>query len=130
MKRLFVVSCAVMMMLFMVAAPGYSQDQDHSVMPRSGQDACKTDIKEFCKGIKRGGGRIWTCLKSNEDRLSQGCKDHIAQVREKRKEFHNACNDDVNKFCKGIVPGKGRIAACLKSHERELSETCRGIFQK
>jgi hypothetical protein len=119
-----------MMMLFMVAAPGYSQDQDQSVMRRSGQGACMIDIQEFCKGIKRGGGRIWTCLKSNEDRLSQGCKDYIAQVREKRKDFHNACETDINKFCKEILPGKGRIVSCLKSHERELSETCRNIFQK
>lgn len=130
MKRLLAISCAVMMMLFLVATPGHSQDQDQTVMPRSGKGACKADIKEFCKGIKQGDGRIQACLKSNEDRLSQDCKDHIAQVRERAKEFHQACKADVNKFCKGIVPGKGRIASCLKSHEAELSDTCRVLFQR
>lgn len=130
MKRPLVVCAAVMTMIFMVVVPGLSQDQDQGVVPQRVKHACKADIKEFCQGIKPGGGRIWACLKSNEDRLSRDCKDHIAQARERVKEFRQACRADMDKFCKGIVPGEGRIAACLKNHERELSETCRSIFQK
>lgn len=34
------------------------------------------------------------------------------------------CKDDVEKFCKDIKPGGGRIWACLKSHESELTAAC------
>lgn len=130
MNRLSVISCAVIVMLFLVAAPGRSQDQDQKMMPRSAKGACNADIKEFCKDIKPGGGGIWACLKSNEDRLSQDCKYQIALAREKAKEFNQACRADVNRFCEGILSGKGRIASCLKSHEAELSDTCRALFRR
>lgn len=35
------------------------------------------------------------------------------------------CADDVAKFCKDVKPGEGRVAACLKEHEKELSQACR-----
>ncbi|MBN1531852.1 MAG: hypothetical protein JXA20_04255 [Spirochaetes bacterium] len=38
------------------------------------------------------------------------------------------CKADVDKFCKDIRPGHGRIAKCLKSHEAELSEACKAHF--
>jgi hypothetical protein len=36
------------------------------------------------------------------------------------------CADDIEKYCKEIKPGGGRILNCLKSHETELSVSCRG----
>ena len=129
MKKLSIITCALMI-IFLWVAPAFTQDQDETVMPKSGKGACKADIEKFCKGIKPGGGRLWACIKSNNDRLSQECKDHIAMVREKTKEFNQACKDDSKKFCKGIPHGKGRIASCLKSHEAELSDTCRALFQE
>ena len=36
------------------------------------------------------------------------------------------CADDIEKYCKEIKPGGGRLLNCLKSHETELSESCRG----
>ena len=35
------------------------------------------------------------------------------------------CLADAQKLCPGIAPGGGRIAACLKSHEAELSPECK-----
>lgn len=35
------------------------------------------------------------------------------------------CKADVDKFCKGVRPGGGRIWACLKSNEANLSQPCR-----
>ena len=36
------------------------------------------------------------------------------------------CADDIEKYCKEIKPGGGRILNCLKSHETELSISCKG----
>lgn len=35
------------------------------------------------------------------------------------------CKEDAEKLCKGIEPGEGRIAQCLKQHESELSAACK-----
>jgi Cysteine rich repeat len=36
------------------------------------------------------------------------------------------CADDIEKYCKGVKPGGGRILNCLKAHEAELTVSCRG----
>jgi len=35
------------------------------------------------------------------------------------------CADDVQRFCKDVQPGGGRIARCLKEHEDNVSPACR-----
>jgi hypothetical protein len=124
MIKIFLYACTVMASLLLVSIIGLSQDDG----VRSG--ACKADVAKFCKDIKPGGGRIWACLKSNENSLSQPCRDRMATAREKGRELHQACKDDVKKFCKGIPHGKGRIRSCLKSHENELAPACKAAVQK
>ena len=35
------------------------------------------------------------------------------------------CNAEMQKFCKDVAPGDGRILKCLREHETQLSEACR-----
>ena len=35
------------------------------------------------------------------------------------------CKADMEKFCKDVKPGEGRIVKCMKEHEAELSEACK-----
>jgi hypothetical protein len=130
MRKTLAIICAVTISFFMATSPVLAQDQDKILNPREGRGECKADIEKFCKDIKPGGGRIWVCLKSNGDRLSQECANHMALVSERSKEFRQACKGDVEKFCKGIVAGKGRIVSCLKSHEAELSNACAAVFRR
>ena len=39
--------------------------------------------------------------------------------------FNGTCAADVVKHCKGVEPGGGRVTACLKLHEAELSAECK-----
>ena len=36
-----------------------------------------------------------------------------------------ACHTDIDRWCKNVIPGKGRLGACLLPHEKELSKRCR-----
>lgn len=40
-------------------------------------------------------------------------------------EGTDPCAADVQKFCSDIQPGNGRIVACLKAHENDLSGACK-----
>jgi phage host-nuclease inhibitor protein Gam len=127
MKTLSILTCGIMI-FFLGLTPAFSQDR--AVMTKSDKGACKADIEKFCKDIKPGEGRLQACIKSNEDRLTQQCKDHMVREQEKTKEFIRACKDESKKFCKEIKPGQGRIVSCLKSHEAELSDTCKASLRK
>lgn len=85
---------------------------------------CSEDIASFCKDVKPGGGRIISCLKKHEGELSPVCKDKLREVQKRIDEAKQACATDIEKFCKGIEPGEGRIARCLEEHAPELSSSC------
>ena len=46
-------------------------------------------------------------------------------MKELLKEVHQACEEDIHFLCAGIQPGGGRIAACLKQSESEVSAGCK-----
>lgn len=98
--------------------------------PALAQGPCAAEVQQLCQGIPPGGGRIHACLRSNADRLSPACKQELAQAAQRAREVHQKCQPDVWQFCQGIAPGQGRILACLKSHEAELSPPCAEEFAR
>jgi len=36
-----------------------------------------------------------------------------------------SCREDAKRLCAGVKPGEGRVAACLKQHESEVSGACK-----
>lgn len=36
-----------------------------------------------------------------------------------------ACHADIERWCKTVKPGEGRIGACLKAKSKKLSKSCR-----
>jgi hypothetical protein len=40
------------------------------------------------------------------------------------------CRADVEKLCKGVEHGQGRIAECMKQHEAQVSGECKAHMQK
>jgi len=43
---------------------------------------------------------------------------------------HALCRPDVDRLCPGIQPGGGRIVACLKQNEAQLSAACKDAVAK
>jgi hypothetical protein len=41
-----------------------------------------------------------------------------------------ACKSDVDKLCPGIQPGGGRIIACLKQNQAQVSAACKDALAK
>ena len=38
-----------------------------------------------------------------------------------------ACKGDYDKFCKGTMPGGGRVLACLSQQHDQLSDGCKKV---
>lgn len=92
---------------------------------QAAQGPCADDAAKYCKDVKPGGGRLAKCLKDNEKQLSPACRASIEESKKKVQEAHQACSDDVQKYCKDVKPGRGRIVKCLKEHEKDLSPECK-----
>jgi hypothetical protein len=90
---------------------------------------CKADVQKFCKDVKPGGGRIIACLKEHESDLSPECKAAGAKAKDKMSEAKEACKGDLDKYCKGVQPGQGRLVKCLADNKDKLSGSCKGVIE-
>jgi hypothetical protein len=87
---------------------------------------CKIDHEKFCKEILQPKAKITQCLLEHNDNLSDACKSSLKILTDKvRTQMKDSCKDDVNKYCKWIIPGGGRIIKCLFKNESSLSNSCR-----
>ena len=91
---------------------------------------CAQEIAKYCKEVKAGGGRILNCLNEHQNELSDSCKIKLEESKKRLMEAQQACAGDMEKFCKNVQPGGGRILKCLREHTQELSHACRKITEK
>ena len=94
---------------------------------------CQDDAQKFCKDAGTGAAHM-KCMKEHEAELSEPCK----QMRERIKErvhkrldqAKEACQSDIDKYCKDVKEGEGRIAACLKGHVDDLGPRCKIAYDR
>lgn len=93
------------------------------------QDPCAVDVKQFCADLPPQSGRVQSCLRQNEARLSPACKAKRASVASRFRaifqEFAVACQGDARRLCSEVKPGKGQVLACLLRQQDDLSSACR-----
>jgi len=95
----------------------------------SARGECKADREKLCKDVKKDDMQaMHQCMKSHEGEVSEPCRMHRAELRERSKEVRNACRADFKKLCKGVMPGKGRRVSCLKDKEGEVSAECKSAL--
>ena len=85
---------------------------------------CAADVKKFCGDVQPGQGAIAKCMKAHDAELSPACREGMKARAEKAESVREDCKRDVEKFCKGIAPGGGRILACLSARQAELNPAC------
>ena len=109
--------------LFFLSAGGRTYAAE-TVLP------CAEEISKYCKEVKPGGGRILDCLNEHQKDLSVSCKKKLEESKKRLMEAQQACSGDMERFCKDIQPGGGRILKCLRGHTQELSSSCRQEVEK
>jgi hypothetical protein len=114
-NQLFALMVALMCLILLTASNALTEDTV----------SCADEIEKFCKDVEPGGGRIAKCLAEHKNDLSPSCQERTKEVRKKMRGIHEACQDDVQKFCYDVQPGEGRIAKCLKEHKSEMSSECK-----
>jgi hypothetical protein len=86
---------------------------------------CADDAAKFCGKVQQGGGRMFGCLKQNEDQLSPACKQHLVEVKKALDAVHQACKEDITSFCGGGQKGDSGMLKCLKANRSRLSGDCK-----
>lgn len=109
------------LMLIAALAAGWSA-QSSAAQPAF---PCAEEIGKYCKGLQLGSGHIQNCLKEHEATLSASCKSKLEASIAHHEEIKARCGADVERLCKDVKPGRGRIVQCLKTHHRQVSSSCK-----
>src|SRR3954464_14288288 len=57
------------------------------------------------------------------------CASHAAFAQELTSTQRDACMGDYEKYCKSVVPGGGRIIACLAKESDKLTPACKKVLE-
>ncbi len=94
-------------------------------LPASAEDACLADAGRLCSSIPAGQGRVYYCLRSSWNQLSDGCRQLLDWARQRAGEVALDCQADAFAYCQGVPAGKGRLYACLAGHRDQISSECK-----
>lgn len=107
------------------------------------RELCKDDIEEVCgyekdslDSIAGYDGRVIECLQDYKDELvTPACKDRVHILTERAAQdirmdrpLADACYEDRQRLCEGIVPGDARVLRCLQDNRDKLTYECRATL--
>lgn len=92
---------------------------------------CSQEIKTYCSTVTPGGGRLVSCAKAHEDKLSSECiyainragywLDFLARTL---TYVTDQCGSDAVKYCPDVKLGEERVLNCLRANEAKLNKYC------
>lgn len=98
------------------------------------QDAlkgCENELKTYCSDVTPGEGRLVSCARAYEDKLSTQCVYAINRagywleyLASTISYVATQCRADALKYCPDVEIGEQRVLDCLASHRAELNEYC------
>jgi phytoene/squalene synthetase len=113
--------------------PGYAEDRP----ARRVADECKADIETYCTDVKPGRGRVISCLRAHSEKLAKSCAAAVQDVAEQAEAMKAAisfvqteCREDLDRYCKTVTPGEGRLLKCLDENAAGVSERCKAALKE
>ena len=92
---------------------------------------CSNEIETYCSSVTPGGGRLVSCAKAHEDKLSSQCISAINRAGYWVSFLANTlayvvlqCEADARKFCPDVELGEERVLNCLSDNRANLSKYC------
>jgi hypothetical protein len=127
MKTKTIFGIAICLTLLFAISAGAQQSLVETVA-----NGCKTEIDTYCKDVTPGEGRVLACLYARIDKLSSQCEyalyDAAVQLERAVSALTyvvNECADDLNKFCKNVPAGEGRLLDCIEKNDAKVSVRCK-----
>ena len=94
---------------------------------------CEAEIEQLCPDSSDGSVRT-RCLEQRAKQLPPPCQSQLQERfvkwKEDRSRLVAACDEDIQRFCRGVKPGGGKMLQCLQSHGQEVSDRCYQTFPK
>jgi hypothetical protein len=94
-------------------------------------EGCSNELKTYCSDVTPGGGRLVSCAKAHEDKLSPECISAINRagywvqsIASTLRYVATQCVSDALKYCPDVELGEERVINCLASNRAELSKYC------
>ncbi len=92
---------------------------------------CSKEIKAYCSSVTPGGGRLVSCAKAHEDKLSSECiyatnrAGYWVNLLARTLTYvASQCKADALKYCPEVKLGEERVLNCLSANTASLNKYC------
>ncbi len=92
---------------------------------------CSKELNAYCSAVTPGGGRLVSCAKAHEDKLSSECIYSINRagywldtLARTLSYVATQCGADALKFCPDVKLGEERVLNCLSENKANLNKFC------
>ena len=92
---------------------------------------CSKEIEAYCSSVTPGGGRLVSCAKAHEDKLSSECIYSINRagywvdmLGRALTYVASQCGADAQKYCPDVKLGEERVLNCLRKNKANLNKYC------
>ena len=94
-------------------------------------EGCSKELETYCSLVTPGGGRLVSCAKAHEDKLSSECIYSLNRagywletLARTLSYVVTQCAADAVKFCPDVEVGEQRVLNCLGENKANLNKYC------